>query len=202
MANISSAFGQVTINATQPVKNALIDAIKLTESWEYAIFIEEDGSFTGNGRWSMSATLENLMRNLSYVLITSDNIDPYITKTGISKSEIDLMVKTIIENDWEIHFEYIDEESGMQFIVGEEVLIKHTANNPMDKVSITTNLINNYGWSWKSLVDHCGYSVNDIIEWYDDEYLLERIEDEAPAFSLTVDEFIKKFGLEDRLNKE
>ena len=120
MANLSDAYGKVTIETDADIKKFVKTLDDITSVWEYGIYFDEEGeqigeneyvySFGATGRWTFHCSLESLGRWLE----EENN-------------------QLLIENDWSMTFEFLDMEGGNGVLYIEEAVVEHKANEPLSK---------------------------------------------------------------------
>lgn len=184
MANLSSAFGQITIKAKsiEAIKNLIIlqnefektscyetnlNSFHLNENElnkqikEHSIqtvddyFIYKD-DFTATGRWSFES-------NVSWFLDSLESSD--------TDSEQIKQLKEKCQNEfYEIHFDINDEESGCQFIQSAIATIDY---DPITKEKdYTYDVTTNYDYTVDNLIQLGFYNDGDILSanWLIDNY--------------------------------
>lgn len=132
MANISSAFGTISIKGTQTQVELIMNLLeKYASHWEYNIcldspsvqpfipneknIVEYIGSFTGLGRWTFSNNVRNLFNWLNESILFEDDAE-----------EIAVWQKFLSYKEQEISltFDFIDVEGGCDVLCQEVLSIK------------------------------------------------------------------------------
>lgn len=127
MANMSDAYGTVSIKTSADIQQFVKTFNDITNYWNYGIYLAEEGekvaeneytcSFSACGRWSFHCSLEALGRWLGEYLGEEEGNHFFF------------------ENDWSMTFEFLDVEGGNGVLYIEEAVIKHKANEPLSKAT-------------------------------------------------------------------
>lgn len=137
MANLSDAHGIITVKArTKEIGNKVMDIVFRTqETWEYnMIEVDEDNrtffksdkgielstSFFGTGRWDFDNNI-CFMKQWNEDLFSSKNIDDY---------------KYLIDNYWELKYDYKDIELGCDFCCKADTVVIHKEGEKLEKLDI------------------------------------------------------------------
>lgn len=196
MANISSAFGQVTIQAPSPelLKKLLIVQSEFEKDAHYDTTIdynkneldeqihklpnenvyEFSTTFAANGRWSFESNVTWFFDLLKY----PDKIP--VTPTP-EESEIIELKKELRDYNFTVIFNFTDSESGCDFI--EKGIATVTWNAAEQKSHVDYNIHESHNYTVEALID-CGIydkgevmSVQTLIDDYD-----EIVKNEDPIF--------------------
>lgn len=133
MANCSDAYGTITLKGSRLTKEALIEVIHSTQAQDcyFTDFDKKNAmkkaaeeettfDFCGCGRWSYHLNIENMFEWIEHDI-----------KIDYIKAEDKQIVKDawnyLKNEDWEIIFDYKDEECGLDVLYEEESKIVHKA---------------------------------------------------------------------------
>ena len=154
MANISSAFGTITIECDNAKGlEELEKCFEISESWDYYTAVEEafaeietiakyavKGYFYGCGRWSYQTNIERLF-------------------DWLSNQKEKLNWKLLEDSNFSITFDYTDEECGMQFIYKATYQLIHKAGNPLPEgITMIDKKYEDYEYNLVNLTTIAGYN--------------------------------------------
>lgn len=147
MANISSAFGTITITAEGKAKK-LEWLIKETIGTAYYYTelgdLEGDkdkleGNFCGCGRWAFTTNCEMFYEWIKHDVENSD------------RQEVKEVWEELNDSDWEVMFDFKDEEGGMGVLYTAVCSVKHTKGSNTTEYNVYE--IKDYDYAPENLVD-------------------------------------------------
>lgn len=166
MANISSAFGTVTFivkGGEQEARYVADTIMGAASKWYYGMQVAgedphdikiADGmtsismDFDGSGRWGF----EN---NVSYLPSWLSEGKGSLNKQDLSRLK---------NMEFQILFDYVDDEPGNQILYKKKEHLCHTAGTPLKDMTLTEDSLEEYEYTAKNLVDLIGYDLEDAQE--------------------------------------
>ena len=174
MANISSAFGSVMIQAQTPelIKKLLQlhEASERTAYYDTTIDFDEkefdtkiykvpnedkyayESYFSANGRWTFESNVNWFFSPLK------GNYDEEFEKDDVKLIQLKNEIK---EHDFEVIFKFTDSESGCDFIHKGEAILDWNAEEQDDDVQY--NIIESYDYTVESLLDCEIYDEGEVL---------------------------------------
>lgn len=179
MANLSSAFGEVTISSPNIY---VIDALLMLidrEVGHCAYYTDIDSEcisfeqtdenniktfkFTGVGRWQFSS---NINCFYDWVLLSLDKEERNIVD--------DVLFLKLKQNDWSINFDFVDEESGCSVLYKSSITIEHNKTQDLNSITVFTHSEEDYDYNVVNLIKLCDYDL-DSCEWLIDHLIDEDV---------------------------
>lgn len=154
MANMSDAYGTVSVESVCNAKKFVEIINKIAKCWEYPIYfntnrVEDDATtftFNGSGRWTMSASLENFGESLDYCLNELEEEEKVL----------------LINNDWELSFNYLDCEPGCGVLYIANDIITHKKGQSLKEVGFREAECSSYDYTlFDFLKAHCDFEGED-----------------------------------------
>ena len=155
MANESSAFGDITVKAnTFEQAKRIIELINsFTDQLRYytcfnteSISSHKEGeakcSFYAEGRWDFSSNIESMGESI---------------KNSSKTSEDKEIIKELEGYQFDLTFDYTDEERGESFLCQAVVSLTHNANTPLEKMIYNRLQHQSFDYTVENLCEKCGY---------------------------------------------
>ena len=159
MANVSSAFGTVRVEAENFEQAKKITQIihSITSGFGYYTHFNLDDisevngalecSFYGDGRWDF----QNNIQNMGYWIENSSE-------------DCKDRIKELEKHDFKITFDYTDEEGGNPFIVQVVASIAHKKDTPLESMVYELEEHEDFDYNVENLCNICGYDKDYALE--------------------------------------
>lgn len=176
MANISDAYGTITIKAKKDIAESLAYLIKYTqEGCDFETHLDFDVEkgvvdgdevaeneyeygFSGFGRWTYEFNIEHLynwIKNAVY----SKGLEKHYERNNIDVVELKNIFETIKSNDWEMLFDITDAETGCAVLYKATCLLEHKAGE--DETKFTELECTKYDCTSENLIK---FGFDELIE--------------------------------------